>query len=391
MRGKKIAALVMGAVLGMSMMAGCGTKTDAPAESQPETEAASEAVAPETETQAASSDDPMEMITEGYYTYGYEVDDMLMSYYFHFYEEQPVLGKVFYAGMCMNQINFAGTYDVVEENYDYSCYANKEDKEADKKTEGTAPYTVYFYDWDGNELDKCGYDGDNLYSNMTAITGVGGENIILAHDTDVANSKYADTYAAEVGQIYASYVSEEDATSTVALYHNGRYMDMVNMMVEGNWTMAETADGYEFTLTPDSDSDTAAVLDVTNDFATATYTPDGGEAVALVNNKDAGPAVSYTLTGTIAIPGQDGAEADLVGKLYDDGTVTLTASAFGTDMDIDAGTYTVDDSYVYTFEFDKAGELTSGFGETGAELEYVQSGHEIFGDIDEVLTIGLPE
>lgn len=143
----------------------------------------------------------------------------------------------------MNQINFAGTYDVVEENYDYSCYANREDQTADKKTEGTAPYTVYFYDWDGNELDKCGYDGDNLYSNLTAITGVGGENVILAHDTDVANSKYADTYVAEAGQIYASYVSEEDETSTVALYHNGRYLDMVNMMVEGNWTMAETADG----------------------------------------------------------------------------------------------------------------------------------------------------
>lgn len=30
-------------------------------------------------------------------------------------------------------------------------------------------------------------------------------------------------------------------------------------------------------------------------------------------------------------------------------------------------------------------------GDTGAELEYVQAGHEIFGDIDEVLTIGLPE
>ena len=390
MKGKKFVALVMGAVLGMSMMAGCGSKTDAPVESQPETEAAVEAAAPETETQAASSDDPMEAITEGYYTYGYEVGDMLMSYYFHFYEEQPVLGKVFYAGMCMNQINFAGTYNVVEEDYDYSCYATREDQESDKKTEGPAPYTVYFYDWDGNEMDKCGYDGDNLYSNMTAITGVGGNDVILAHDTDGENSKYAETYEAEVGQIYASYVSEEDATSTVALYHNGRYLDMVNMMVEGNWTMAETADGYEFTLTPDSDSDTAAVLAVTSDFSTATYTPDGGEAVALVNNKDAGPAVSFTLTGTIAIPGQD-VDADLVGKLYDDGTVTLTASAFGTDMDIDAGTYTVDSSYVYTFEFDNAGELTSGFGDTGAEVEYVQSGHEIFGDIDEVLTIGLPE
>lgn len=112
-------------------------------------------------------------------------------------------------------------------------------------------------------------------------------------------------------------------------------------------------------MTPDSDSDTAAVLDVTSDFATATYTPDGGEAVALVNNKDAGPAVSYTLTGTIAIPGQ------MEQRLTLSESSTMTEQLLwlhphsGTDMDIDAGTYTVDDSYVYTFEFDKAGELTS--------------------------------
>lgn len=388
MKGKKIAALVMSAVLGMSMLAGCDGKSDTAGNDAADTQEA-EAV---TQTEAAEeSDDPVAEITDGYYSYGYEVGDMFMTYYFHFYEEQPVLGKVFYAGMCMNQINFAGTYDVVEEPYDYACAANREDQENDKMAEGTAPYTVYFYDWDGNELDKCGYDGEYLYSNMTAITGVGGENVMLAHDTEGENSKFADIYAAEAGQVYVSYVSEEDESSTIALYHNGRYMDMVNMMVEGSWTMAETEDGYEFTLTPDSDYDTAAVLDVTSDFATAAYTPDGGDTVALVNDKDAGPAVSFTLTGTIAIPGQDGADADLVGKLYDDGTVTLTASAFGTDMDIDAGTYTVNESYVYTFEFDNAGELTSTFGDAGAELEYIQSGHEIFGDIDEVLVIGLPE
>ena len=162
------------------------------------------------------------------------------------------------------------------------------------------------------------------------------------------------------------------------------------MMIEGTWGMEKTEDGYSFKLTPDSDSDTAAVLDVTEDFAKATYTPDGGDAVELVNNKDAGPAVSFTMTGKIAIPGQD-SEADIVGNLYDDGTVTLSASAFGSDFELDKGTYSVDESYVYTFQFDNAGELTSGFGESGAELTYVQSGNEVFGDINEVLTIGLPE
>ena len=394
MKRKKITALLMSAVLGMAMLAGCG-KTSSVQESTEEVQETektqTEEVTQAENTNEEESGDPLSEITKGYYTYGYEVGDMLMSYYLHFYEEQPVLGSVFYAGMCMNQINFAGTYKVAEEAYDYSCAATRADQESGTMTEGTAPYTVYFYDWDGNELDKCGFDGENLYNNMTAITGVGGENVILAHDTDIENSKYADTYAAEAGQIYASYVSEEDATSTLALYHNGRYLDMVDMMVEGSWTMAETGEGYEFTLTPDMDSDTAAVLDVTADFSTASYTPDGGTAVALVNNKEAGPEVSYTLTGTIAIPGQDGVEADLVGKLYADGTVTLTASAFGTDMDVDAGTYTVNESYVYTFEFDNAGELTSTFGDAGAVLNYTQAGHEIFGDIEEVLVIGLPE
>lgn len=51
----------------------------------------------------------------------------------------------------------------------------------------------------------------------------------------------------------------------------------------------------------------------------------------------------------------------------------------------------MDENYVYTFQFDNAGELTSGFGDSGAELTYVQSGNEVFGDINEVLTIGLPE
>lgn len=397
MRGKKFLTLAVSAALGLSMLAGCGdreTGTQDAGETQKTTEVQKEAPAteePEQEPeQKAASDDPVSAITDSYYSYGYMVDTMHMSYYFHFYDEQPVLGKVFYGGMCMNQINFVGTYDVVEEEYAYSCYADRAAQEAETPTEGTAPYTVHFYDWDGNELDKCGYDGEYLYSNMTAITGVGGENIMLARDAEPENSDFADEYAGELGQIYAEYVAEDEATSTIALYHNGTYLDLMDMMVEGTWTMAESADGYEFTLTPDSASDTAAVLAATGDFATATYTPDGGEAVALINNAESGPAVSYTITGKIAIPGQE-TEADIIGTLYDDGTVKLVASAFGTDFEIDTGTYTVDENYTFTFEFDTVGELTSGFGETGAELAYAQTGNEVFGDMDVVLTIELPQ
>lgn len=394
MKRKKIAALLLGTALGVSMVTGCGSQAGKSTAASSGTEQTASSVSAEGTSTSSDSEtesaDPLEAITEGYYTYGYPVGDMQMSYFFHFYPEQPVLGKVFYAGMCMNQINFAGTYDVVEEPYDYSCYASRADQEADKKTDGTAPYTIHFYDWSGNELDKCGYDGENMYSNMTAIVGTGGDNVILRHDTEGENSEYASTYEAEAGQVYASYVSEADASSTIALYHNGRYQDMVDMMIEGTWGMEKTDTGYSFKLTPDSDSDTAAVLEVTEDFAKATYTPDGGEAVELINNKNAGPAVSFTLTGKIAIPGQD-SEADIVGNLYDDGTVTLSASAFGSDFELDKGTYSVDENYVYTFQFDNAGELTSGFGESGAELTYVQSGNEVFGDINEVLTIGLPE
>ena len=44
-----------------------------------------------------------------YYSYGYDVGTMFMNYYIHFYDEIPGLGRVFHAGMCMDQITFDGT------------------------------------------------------------------------------------------------------------------------------------------------------------------------------------------------------------------------------------------------------------------------------------------
>lgn len=403
MKAKKITALLAGACLCISMLAGCGSEPvsnsqESTQESQPE--ASDSAEAPESsgeesrETEAADpemSSDPLEMIHQGYYSWTYPVEGMDdMCAFFHFYEEQPVLGAVFYAGFAWNQITYAGTYTVEEKECPYSVCFTRDDQTADPAvyTDGTAPYTVTFYDFQGNELGKCGYDGAFLY-NDSAVDGTGGGPARYAHDTDQASASMS-TYEAELGIAYLDFVASQEATSTLTLYHNGRYMDLVNMMVEGTWSMAQGADGYDYTLTPDSDSDTKAVLSVAADQAKATYTPDGGEAVAMVSTASSGPKAAMEMKGTTPIPGQE-VEADVVGQLFDDGSVKVVASAFGQEMELDAGTWTMgEDGFTVTFTFDNAGEIVSAVGENGASIQYVQAGSPI-GDIETELVISVAE
>lgn len=412
MKSRKLMTFLLGAAMSVSLLAGCGqsvsqsgsadtaaeTEADAAATGETQEAAAEAESAPQEEEEAASeavsvSGDPIERITQGYYTYSYPVEGMDdMVCFFHFYEEQPVLGSVFYASYAWNQIVFAGTYTVEEAEHDYACYPDREaqTEEGAVPEEGTAPYTITFYDFDGNELDSCAYDGEVLYGDMETISGMGGENSRFLFDAQGEASPYYGTYEGEKGISYLDFVAEEEETSTLSLYHNATYMDLVNMMVEGSWTMEETEEGYAFTLTPESESDTGAILTVSADKMSAVYTPDGGEAVAMINASQSGPAAAMELTGTTPIPGQE-IEADLIGKLYDDGTCVLSASAFGTEIELDAGTWEMaEDGYTVNFVFDKAGEISSTVGEGGAQIAYAQSGSPM-GDVDAVLTISVVE
>lgn len=174
MKGKKFLALAVSAAMCMSLLAGCGgtgtedvvessvqeETVESSAETEPETEAESQ---PEEESGAEVSENPLEKLTQGYYSYVYNTEPdgsgMEMYNFFHFYEEQPVLGSVFYAGFAMNQIFFVGTYTVEEVPYDYSCFPDREavlanTEDTDTHVSGTAPYTITCYDWDGNEIGK---------------------------------------------------------------------------------------------------------------------------------------------------------------------------------------------------------------------------------------------
>lgn len=390
MKFTKILALVLCLALCLSCFAGCGeTQNTNPTDPTP-APTQSQATEPQQtepqETQPAPSTDPLTMIYEGYYAYTYPIEGMDdMCAFFHFYPEAPVIGSVFYASYAWNQIVFAGTYTVEEKEHEYSVWASREDSIAEgaEKITGTAPYTITFYDFDGNELDSCGYDGEKLYNDMTVVTGTGGGESIFAHILNGEETKHWPTLSGELGITYLSFVSPEDATCTVALEHNGSYTDLVSMMVQGKWVMAEGADGaYEFTLTPNDSTDVGAKLVVAADKMTATYTSDDGAVtMEMVNVSSTGPKLQYQLKGLFNL-GEGVGDADVLLDMYDDGNCTIYMTAFGSVMDLDKGTYAIGaDGYTITCNFQLAGEISSYLSDAGVSLDYVQAG-STFGDLN---------
>ena len=193
-------------------------------------------------------------LANSYYSYGYDVGTMFMNYYIHFYGEIPGLGRVFHAGMCMDQICFDGTYEVIAEERAYSVAMDRAASEAGTLTEGTAPYTVVFYDFDGNEVDRCAMDAEHIYNDMAAITGVGGNNCAMNLDTDPENSKFASQYAGEPAVAFLSLVNPDDDTATLDLKVNGKYDDLVVLYVDGTYIYVSTS-GDEVILAEVNPSD----------------------------------------------------------------------------------------------------------------------------------------
>lgn len=387
---KKLLALALCLIMIFSLAA-CGEKNDASSQEdqntppQTDTQDAQQPEEEQPSEPAPSTLSPAEQIVNSYYAYYYYPSpDFLMDYFFHFYDEIPGIGKVYYAGFALNQIVFSGTYEVVEEPRDYACWADREESDAAGEgaaaPTGTAPYTVNFYDFDGNLVDSCGFDGQKLYVDMENITGIGAENSTFLLDTDPENSILAADYAAEQAPALVSLVSPDDETATLELLINGRYKDMVIFAVDG--TYVSNADQTEFTLTPNNASDNGATVAKNED---GTYTYKSTDGTEMVLAEISGVSTVYTYKGLVPVPGAD-ADGDLIAELKSDNTVRLYASAFGSEMDIDAGTYAIDmATYSITINFDNAGEITTYSDEAGMHFDYVATGLEVFGDISTTL------
>lgn len=315
-----------------------------------------------------------------YFSYGFNEGSMFMNYYFHFYGEVPGLGKVFHGGMCMDQITYDGTYEVLNEERSYKVAMDRAASDAGTLTEGTAPYTIVFYDFDGKELDRCAMDNEHIYNDTASVNGVGGQNVLMTLDTDPENSAFAAQYASEPAVALMNLINPEDDTATLTLKVNGKYDDLVVMFVEGTYSMNE--DQTVITLTPASEGDDGATVTLNED-GTYKYVSASGDEVTLKKVVD--KEVSYTLKGQIPVPGMDGMMADFVCNLYNDNTVSLYADFMGNKMDVDAGTYEIDmATYSFIIHFEGAGDVTTEGFAADMVLNY-KNNVAPFGDIEQTL------
>ena len=353
---KKFVALLLAALLGLSML-----------------------------SFAAAEDVPN--LANTYYSYGYDVG-FYVDYFFHFYDNIPGIGNLFYAGWVQNQASVNGTYEVIAEEREYACWPDRPTQEAAKEGDpvptGTAPYTIVFYDFDGKEIDRCAFDGEHLYNDMANLSFQGCGNNVFTLDTDVENSKcdYANEKVLEV-----MYLSDEEELCTLSLKLDGTYEDVVITVVDGTYAMNE--DQSVITLTPNSEADFGAVL-TRNEDGTYTYVSDDesldeAERSVVLKVKKAAE-VQYVLKGEIPVPGMEGTMADMICNLYDDGTVKLYASFMGNSMPVDEGTYEVDmTTYSFNIHFNTAGDLTTeGFG-ADMVLNYKADDVAPFGAIEQTL------
>lgn len=360
MKAKKVLAMLMTGLLAVSMLAGCGSKektdTDAPKEA------------------SGNVDKP-----EGYYQWTYDVEGLGMWVnYIHLYEESS-LGQVYYFGCASNQITQAGTYEIVKESCDYEvAFERAADGEESEMHKGTADYTIVFSSFDGAEMGRCAYDGTYIYNDTENVCGTGCENVRMTKDEEGIDSKYgqADSgYQGEIGIAVLKAESTTDSTCTLALNHDGSYQDLIGEYeVEGKWSVAD--DGVTYTLTPDDSSDTGATVVVSEAGDSATYTPDGGEAVELTIDVSKPRALEF-----YGVAHSDTMNLDITVEIacYADKTCELIISLGTAMMPLDQGTYEVANDGTAKFTFDTAGELEATSDSTGLMTVDVEADASQFG------------
>lgn len=300
------------------------------------------------------------------------------SFFFHFYEEDSFLGRVFYAGFANNKSNFAGIWSIINEEYSYAIYKTREDAVA--KTgivEGTAPYTVILSDWDKNEMGRIGFDGEYLYNaqdkSSAKVYSVGSTPYAYVKN----DGKYDDTVNGEMPVKIIEFVSDNDVTSTIQINHNHTYTDLVASMIEGTWTATNENGSSVFIFKPNDATDTPAVLVVAADKQSAVYTAEGAEPIRMSIPK---PLAVLDKEFEGIAPTSYGKDATLILECMSDGSCSLIASIFGNSMELDKGTYSVQGGYKYSFEFEKVGHIDSAIVERSVILNYSQNGTKL-GDV----------
>ncbi|MBQ0126060.1 MAG: hypothetical protein KBS59_07060 [Clostridiales bacterium] len=247
-------------------------------------------------------------ITDGLFLYSFGNEGSSYNFYIHFHKN----GVFYFSGLNGNQ-KLVGYYEVKDEQWSSKNFKNREDASAkDPKpySEATAPQTIHFFSLSGSEIGISGYDKElgNIYSaNIQGQPSYCSELLFVQDTEAVANA----TLGVENGVAIFKYEVDGDTSSYVDINHDGSYTDMIITQVSGTWTLENGV----YTLTPEDKTDTPATLTLSADQKSATYKPDGGDAVELKLYEEA-LVLEDTFVGSVKIPAGGGVEIDGTYYIY---------------------------------------------------------------------------
>lgn len=264
--------------------------------------------------------------------------EITMKCFYHFNEDGTWYGYFFDGGVVQ-----AGTYEIV----DGIPYISDKGADGEFNTEddvkATSDYAIACKTYDGKEVNLA-VVGDTM---PDAEMGGMSYNRLMEHKKDYE-------YVAKNEELpIALYVFYADnrVGASLTLYHDHTYVEFASEMGdEGTWS---TEDYTTFTLTSGWDGEASLVVNGGN----ATYTTTDGTEIAMADAvKSDGPVQVFEVKeAEVGLP----MGVDVRIECYDDGTCKLLVyvAAVDANLEADAGTYAVENSFNYTFQFEKAGEV----------------------------------
>ncbi len=341
MKRKSISALFLTVVLSAAMLlGGCGDNAD-----QQESSQGSEIVEGSSESES-TSEVPVEVqIWSGYYQ---DTSTGLLSFV-RFNEDGSYYVKYFDGGVLE-----AGTYRVLDEEMEYFADGGADDDftTEEDNTKATAPQVVELTSYKTGEVVRIAYANDQLCD--MSLGGMANHRT-LTHDAEYAYNPDTDETAIELFVFYAG----SSMGSNFILSHNRTFTDVTgDTFLDGSWEMKEAgvyaltySDGTEATLTVEADGKNAVLAKA------------GGEELALRDTfEESGDPAGTVVLSLTAEDAQVGLPMGVNLRLdcYGDNTCKLIVEVaqVGAELEADKGTYSVSETFQYTFNFEKAGEIT---------------------------------
>lgn len=276
--------------------------------------------------------------------YDMENNDFGMETYLHFSPD-----GTYYAHFFMGAVVDAGTYEVKDEELVYLVSAG-EDGTAGTEDDvtATAAQIVEMISYTNPTLVKVAYvDGKLVDYSLAGMAN---------HRTMALTEGKAYDPANETPIAIVVLYADNLEGNTLTLYHDKSFADYTgDWGVFGTWTKNE--DG-SYTLIDEDDEDNVLTLTVNED-GTAAYAAADGEAKLLTTTVGPVAVNVFKAEGVQVASGDTTMGADVTLNCYDDGTCVLLVNitAIGMEVEADKGTYTVEDIFRFTFNFDAAGEI----------------------------------